>query len=221
MSDEQIMFSDRSGLVRLLLAGCVGLVVATFLTWFMYVLIEFGEKAVDESSRVHILDIVRVKRDEASVKKEQRVERPKTTEAPPAPSSPDLNDAQSDVDAIGISNLPAQMDVGLDMGGIGSGLGEGEFLPIVKVAPVYPASASSRGIEGECLVEYSVTTTGATKNIRVIEDRCTYRGFKKPSIAAAARFKYKPRVINGEAVEVARVQNLFIFQLEKSHAKEK
>lgn len=215
MAMSSPVFEDRGLIPRLLVMALLGVVVAGFLTWFMYVLIQFGEKTVDESARVHLLDFVRLKREESSVKKERRAERPKTAEAPPAPATPDMSDASSDVDAIGISDLPAQMDMTVDVG-MGAGISEGEFLPIVKVAPVYPQSAANRGIEGECMVEYTVTTTGATKDIRVVDDKCTYSGFRKPSIAAATRFKYKPRIINGEAVEVQRVKNNFIFKLDQN-----
>ena len=35
--------------------------------------------------------------------------------------------------------------------------------------------------------------------------------FHKPSIEAAEKFKYKPRIIDGEAVEVFDVTNRFIY----------
>lgn len=209
-------FDDNKLLLRLLVTTFAGLLVAGFLTWFMFVLIQFGEKKVDESKRVQLLDFVRLKREESSVNKERRAERPQTAEPPPAPSTPDFNDAQGDGDVIGITDLPVQMDMNVDVSGIGAGISEGEFLPIVKVAPVYPSSAANRGIEGQCMVEYTVTVTGATKNIRVVDGECSYAGFRKPSIAAAERFKYKPRIINGEAVEVERVRNMFIFTLQKA-----
>lgn len=214
-SSDPGTFDDHKIYFRLLATTVAGLLVAGFLTWFMFILIQFGEKKIDESKRVQLLDFVRLKREESSVQKERRAERPKTTEAPPAPSTPDLNETDSDIAAIAVSDIPAQVDMNMNMG-IGSGISEGEFLPIVKVAPVYPAVAASRGIEGQCMVEYTVTTTGATKDIRVVEDQCTYSGFRKPSIAAAARFKYKPRIINGEPVEVQRVRNVFIFTLQEA-----
>jgi protein TonB len=38
--------------------------------------------------------------------------------------------------------------------------------------------------------------------------------FEKASIKAATKFKYKPRVVDGEAIEVAGVQNKFTYTLE-------
>ena len=38
---------------------------------------------------------------------------------------------------------------------------------------------------------------------------------QKASVKAALKFKYKPRVVDGEAIEVAGVQNKFTYELEQ------
>ena len=38
--------------------------------------------------------------------------------------------------------------------------------------------------------------------------------FDKSALAAAARFKYKPKVVNGEPIEVQGVRNIIRFELE-------
>ena len=102
--------------------------------------------------------------------------------------------------------------------GVGSGIGafsaeEGEYLPIVKVAPIYPNRALSRGIEGWCIVEYTVTRNGTTANGKVVE--CTSSLFASASLKAAAKFKYKPRVINGTPIDVPGVKHKVSYELEK------
>ena len=216
INNQSVVFDDKWLPLRFVSMLLLGLVIAGFLTWFMYFLIQVSEQKMDESSRVHILDFVMLKREEASARKDQRMERPERTEAPPAPATPDTSDNQSDLTAIAVAQLPTGDGMNVELGGFGSGMGEGEYLPIVKVAPIYPSTAASRGIEGHCVVEYTVTTTGATRDVRVIDDECTFNGFKRPSVAAALKFKYKPRVINGEAVEVENVRNLFTFELQSS-----
>lgn len=213
---EQKLFNDHGLSLRIALTITFGFIAAGILTWFMYALIQFSERKIDESTRVHILDFVRLQREESSQRKDRKPEKPKVEKAPPAPATPDTSDMASNLDSIGISAMPTGTNMDINADGFGFGAGEGEFLPIVKVAPIYPVSASSRGIEGECLVEYTVTSTGATRDIVVVEDACTFSGFKKPSIVAASRFKYKPRVINGEAVEVHRVRNNFVYILDNT-----
>ena len=47
------------------------------------------------------------------------------------------------------------------------------------------------------------------------ESDCSPRGiFERASLKAAAKFKYKPRVVDGQAIEVAGVQNKFTYELE-------
>ena len=66
---------------------------------------------------------------------------------------------------------------------------------------------------GYCNVEYTVTTTGATRNPVAVD--CQPQGvFERASVKAAEKFKYKPRVIDGEPAEVAGVRNKFIYELE-------
>ncbi|MCP8900857.1 energy transducer TonB [Gilvimarinus xylanilyticus] len=95
----------------------------------------------------------------------------------------------------------------------------GDYLPLVKVAPHYPRRALTRGMEGEVVVSFTVTRTGATRDVIVIsaetlEGEAT-RVFNSAAIRAAEGFKYKPKVENGVPVEVHGVQNRFIFELSK------
>jgi len=91
--------------------------------------------------------------------------------------------------------------------------GDGEYLPIVKVAPIYPRRAQTRGISGYCIVEYTVTKTGSIRDPFAVD--CQPKGiFERASLKASEKFKYKPRVVDGEAIEVAGVQNKFTYELE-------
>lgn len=84
----------------------------------------------------------------------------------------------------------------------------------VKVQAVYPPRAIARGYEGYCTVQYSITATGATSNIHVVDGQCTHRLFEKASINAAKKFKYRPKMENGQGVAVHGMQNRFTFNLE-------
>lgn len=98
------------------------------------------------------------------------------------------------------------------------GVQGGDYLPMVKVSPQYPRRAARRGIEGEVVVSFTVTTSGATRDVQVVEavkaDGTPTSVFDRAAISAAEQFKYKPRVVDGEPREVYGVQNRFIFQLD-------
>lgn len=84
-------------------------------------------------------------------------------------------------------------------------------LPIVKVAPIYPRRAMSRGIVGHCVVKYTVTNEGATKDIVPVDGECSPPGyFERASVKAAERFKYRPG-----AGERRGVTNRFDFEIAK------
>jgi protein TonB len=59
-----------------------------------------------------------------------------------------------------------------------------------------------------------VTKAGSIKDPVAVD--CQPQGyFESASIKAAMKFKYKPRVIDGEAIDVVGVQNRFTYELEQ------
>ncbi|OUM28803.1 hypothetical protein B8W72_19345 [Pseudomonas putida] len=86
-----------------------------------------------------------------------------------------------------------------------------QYLPIAKEAPDYPQRALDHNIEGECTVAYTVTPQGQVSDPQVV-GQC-HPLFVKPSLAAAKRFRYQPRVVNGQAVAVANVKNTFTYKI--------
>jgi len=199
--------------LRMAGAILVGGASALALAFFMVYLIKTSDLRLEDSSRIQMLDFVRIKRDEAVERKDRTPPKPQLNETPEVPPSP--TDAANNSNALTVSAMPADAGLSLDRSGIGFGAGEGDYLPIVKVAPIFPQRAAMQGIFGTCLVKYTVTTAGTTKDVEVVEDQCVSSVFYRPSIEAALRFKYKPRIIDGVAVEVQDVYNRFHYVNEK------
>ena len=88
------------------------------------------------------------------------------------------------------------------------------MLPLVNIQPQYPTRAAQRGIEGWCQVSFTVTAEGGVRDV-VVVDAEPQGMFDRSSIRAAERFRFQPRVVNGEAVEVPNVQYVFRYQLEE------
>ncbi|CCQ10603.1 Ferric siderophore transport system, periplasmic binding protein TonB [Pseudoalteromonas luteoviolacea B = ATCC 29581] len=195
----------------------IALIIAGLVTFFLFLgmqaLITGGDGAMTEPAKGKVLDFVRLKQEETVQKKERKPEKPPTPKEPPppmdapSPQSENLTDTGSSFDFA--ANVDA--DVSLN-GGLALESSDGEYLPIVKVAPVYPRRALSRGIEGFVIVEFIVTKSGTVREPVVI-DAQPAEIFDQAAIDAALKFKYKPRVVNGEAVEVAGVQNKISFQI--------
>ena len=204
---------DRHYVWRIVLVTILGAACALLLTWFMHTLIASSQQALDDSGRAHLVDFVRLKREESSQAKERKPMRPTPAEAPPAPASPEADQADTAI-AVSSTALPLGIGDNLSIGGLGMSGSDGEYLPIVKVAPIYPKRAAMKGIEGTCVVIYTVTTNGSTRVVKVVQDMCDDAVFYRSSVEAAKKFKYKPRVIDGEAIEVHNVTNRFIYELE-------
>lgn len=206
--------ADHRFLLRLSLTLLIGVVIAGLLTLFMHMLIKFSQHELDESTKANFLDFVRVKREERSERKKTKPQRPETKDTPPAPPTPQAQQDSASDSGLQVSVPTVDTSMNVDVGGIGIGTGDGEYLPIVKVAPAYPLKAAATGKEGSCLVEYTVTTTGATRDVTVVDGFCP-KIFMRASIQAAKKFKYKPRVVGGEAIEVPNVRNRFDYTLDK------
>lgn len=200
---------------RLIIGVALGVLVTTGLLWTMQYLIKIGDRSLKEGGPVHVVDFVRVRRAETVQRRELKPEKPPQPEKPPeTPPTPRLDDVNASADKIAITSAPVETEIELSGAGFSLGVGEGDYLPIVKVSPIYPDRALSRGVEGYCIVEYTVTRQGTTRDPVVLEDQCTSSLFHRASIAAALKFKYKPRVIDGEAVEVPGVRNKFTYNIE-------
>ena len=200
--------------MRYLIALGVAVVITLALFFGMQALIQTGEGVMSEPAKGNVLDFIRLKREETVAKKERKPQKPPKPKEPPPPmaspqqqnSDPNLGNASFDFAA----SVEAEVDLA---GGLALEASDGEYLPIVKVAPVYPRRALSRGIEGYVIVEFFVTKTGTVRDPRVVR-AVPEKIFDAAAMDAALKFKYKPRVVNGEAVEVAGVQNKLTFKID-------
>lgn len=211
---NQTLVQNQTGsLYRWVIGLALGLAVTLSLFWVMQYLIATADRSLNENTAGTLLDFVRVKRDESIQRRQLKPEKPPPPEAaPPQPPTPQLDDLNPNAEKITISAVPVETDIRMT-GGFSLGVGEGDYLPIVKVAPIYPNRALSRGVEGYCVVQYTVTSIGTTKDPKVIESQCTSSLFYRASLNAALKFKYKPRIIDGQAVEVPGVQNKFTYEI--------
>jgi protein TonB len=197
---------------RYFLALAVGSFAAVSLLWVMQFLIATGQAAITEAFDARIVDFVRVKKDETVQREDKKPERPpEPDEAPPDLPQQDMDASDFD-SAVNIAPVNPGLDVGLDSQLGDFSLAEGDYLPIVKVRPMYPRRAQSRGLEGHCDLAFTVTPLGTTADVRVIE--CTSSLFERASVQALLKFKYKPRVVNGTAIAVPDLLHRITFQIE-------
>ena len=63
------------------------------------------------------------------------------------------------------------------------------------------------------IVEYVVTATGAVRNPTVVEAEPP-EWFEQAAIESVLKYKFRPRVVDGEAVDATGVRTRVVFELE-------
>ncbi|MFQ5659960.1 MAG: energy transducer TonB [Gammaproteobacteria bacterium] len=184
------------------------------LFWLMQYLIATANRSLNENDAGRMLEFVRVKRDETiHARKPKPKKPPQPDQPPPEPPPPAMDNVTPEAQAVTVSAVNVNTKIDLSASGFGLTPNDGDYLPIVKVQPIYPRRALSRGIEGYVIVQFTVTKQGTTKNAVIVEAKP--KGvFDKAALQAAAKFKYKPRVVDGQPIEVPGVRNKITFIIE-------
>mgnify|MGYP003316862527 FL=1 len=199
------IIDDDSPYQKYGLAAAGGTVVSFASILLMALLIATGEVSLDESNLRKIVDVVMPVRDPELI---DSVERPDEAEPEPdqLPPEVDIENIEELLDQSVTPNLNfKKRRSGVFM--------DGSYVPIFQVPPQYPRRAAERGIEGCVVLKYAVTEVGSVRDPEVVQS--IPKGiFDRAAIRAALRYKYKPLIRDGNAVEVEGVTQRITFVLE-------
>ena len=197
---------------RYALSIVIGVVVTLSLLFVMQLLIASGKAALTEPRARAQLDFVRVRRNEnLNVEDFTPDKPPPPPEVPPETPPQEMDNIDPNAPTINIA--PPSVSADTNIGGPGGmNIAEGDYLPIVRVAPVYPARALSRGLEGYVDMSFTVTTAGTVRDPIVMFSTSSL--FERAATRAVLKFKYKPRVVDGVPVDVSGVKTRISFQIE-------
>lgn len=211
MSNGTLTTSDDSqSYLRVLVGVALGFLMTVVLFLVMQALIKSDRSPFTDAPTGRIVDFVRLLDDTPiEIKERKPPPPPPVDEPPPNIPRPQMESTDTNV-GIDISGVDVGIgDVSIGTGGYSS---DGEYLPIVKVKPIYPRRAQTRGIEGYVLLQFTVTKSGAVADPVVLESEPPGI-FDRAAINAALKFKYKPKVVNGEPIDVAGVPHRITFEL--------
>ena len=203
------------------------LVLSVFTTFFLFVLmvtlISLGDSGLKDDKSVKLADIVMPEREIDTFM--EQVDKPDEPEEQPE----DI--AQPEVDL----QPTAGIDVSIPKpkanfkAGAGSFFRDGEYIPLFKIQPQYPRRAQERGTMGFSIVAFTITETGTIEDVVPVEGYCSSKNpndpeaqlrpctiFNSASSRAALKLKYKPKILDGNAVRVEGVQHKFTFIMEDS-----
>ena len=200
--------------MRLRLPIAVGLAcIVTFgLFWAMQALIGVSGE-LKEGRPVPKIDFVRLQRDTAPQVKEREPPKREKPDQPPPP--PDISMSKANLDTgAGVGDIVPVID---PTDALGGGLGGGggadrDVVPLVRIDPDYPMRARQRSIEGWVLLEFTITKAGTVKEPRVVD---SHPGniFDRSALRAVRKWKYNPKIEDGEAVERPGVKVRLKFDL--------
>ncbi|MED5411847.1 MAG: TonB family protein [Pseudomonadota bacterium] len=194
------------------MAMAAGITLGLF--YFMQFLIATGE-AFDE--RVSVVKIVDATMPDIELEVIEEIDKPEPIEEMQQ-EQPDIQDREQTLDSgpsLNIQRASIEIDTGLELSNASISATDGDYLPLVAIAPQYPTRAAQRGIQGWCLVSFTVDGLGnVIEDTIVVVDAEPPNIFDRSSVRAAARFKFQPRVVDGQGVDVSGVQYLFRYQLE-------
>lgn len=184
----------------------------TFLLLFvMQFLITTGKDALTEKSGFTIAKFIRVRQLQTVELKDRKPPKPPEVEKPPPDMPPpQLDNLDPNAPKIALNRI--SVNINMDIGGNDFSV-DGEYLPIVRIEPMYPRRAQSRGIEGYCDMEFTVTKLGTV--IDAVATVCSSSVFKNASTKAVLKWKYKPRVVNGEPIDSTGVQTRLTYRFDE------
>jgi len=145
------------------------------------------------------------------VKTTDFIEEMTENEGPKEP--PVINLPRSSIELVETTEL---INTGIERANTGVTLGSldlgGGPIKLVAVAPVYPSSALRRNLEGYVDVQFDIDRAGTTSNIRILQSTSSL--FHNAVIRAVSRWKYRPKMQDGNAMPVVNVVERVSFKIE-------
>ena len=201
--------------MRLFIAAGAGLTVALLLFLLMNTLIS-GEQRFDRSGLGgNVVDFIRVRADEITqIKERLRPEQPPPPEDLPRPPQINVADHSKPTPIpfeLELPSLAVPASIGggpyLEQWSAGDPAAEGDVIPIVRINPQWPREALLDRIEGWVEVEFTILPDGTVTDPVILNSQ-PQRVFDRNALRAVLRWKFKPRIVAGQAVSRRAVQTI-------------
>ena len=191
--------------IKLFLRFFIAFSVTCIIFFIIQTLISQASELNKSNKAPNFIEFIRIKQDD-SLQERKRIipDKPPTPKRPPQPQveidvSKPPPTANLDFDMPDFS-LPTDFS-GAFMGNLESmGTGTSQLIPIVKVAPRCPREAQISGIDGSVTLLLNVNSNGRVNTIQVKSAKPT-RVFNSEAIKAVKRWQFKPKTIDGIAVD--------------------
>jgi len=201
---------------RYLIAFFLAATITFGLFWLMQFLISMNIDEYDKSKRGRLIEFVRLKREsELELKKRKLPEKQEREEEPPPPDLDLSSTLRPTQGTMAIAAPSADFALALTGGPhLGGPPSDSDIIPLVRVLPQYPPRAQSRGVEGWVIVEFTISAAGTVKDPVIIEAHPSSI-FNRAMLRAIRKWKYKPKIVDGVAVERTGVRVRQNFEMEE------
>ncbi len=197
--------------MRLLLSAGLGLLTTFGLFWVMQALIGVSGELKEGRPRLSI-EFVRLRRDTTPEMKKREPPKREKPEQPPPPPEMNLAKAINPSEALGAIVPMVDTASALEEAtSLGTGGGDRDVVPLVRVDPEYPPRARQRGIEGYVVIEFTIGKAGTVQDPKVIA-ASPPSVFDRSALRAVRRWRYNPKFENGVAVERPGMKVRFTFK---------
>jgi len=196
----------------------IGLGIGGAVTFGLFVLMAYLIKAdikPPEEEEVVAIQIDMIQPDDKIRVRDRRI--PKKPEPPKSPPPPQRQRAKAPKPKapkvnFSIANIDASVQGDTYLGQVGGNMGDGDAIPMVIIQPNYPRKAAMEGIEGWVRFEFTVAPDGSPKDVRIIDAK-PRRVFERDARRAIYKWKFKPKVVDGKAVEQPNMRYTMEFKL--------
>lgn len=188
-------------MIRLLISGVIGAAVAVVLFGAMRYLILSDTPPTEDAEEAPNINIVSRRTESNVVRRDDRPDQPDEVKAPPPPPRIEAAKAEQPQEGLAsmLGSLPDINPDAVDRQDIKFVVADRDEQPLVRINPVYPPRAQERGLEGTCKMRFDVLADG-TINAETITADCTSSLFARSASRAVARWKYNPKIVDGEPV---------------------
>jgi len=198
-------------IVRLFFGAPLAILVTAALFLLMAGLIFSDIVKVDEDSDTISINLSRKITDSSANRSADEFDRPKLDAPPPPPPAINNTDFKPELGAVAVAapSFDAKVDLGTGFNP------DRDAQPLVRIPPDFPDRCKSDkvGQVETVIVEFDVTPDGQVVNVKVISSTNTC--LNRNSIRAAQRWKYQPKIVDGEAKPRYGVRTKFSYRLEE------
>jgi len=143
----------------------------------------------------------------------QRATRSRDVETPPPAPRIEVEEASRPAEAIATVSgaIPQFEKPKLDRKDFKIQVSDRDAQPLVRMPGKVPDRALRDGKSGHCKMRFDVNTSGVPFNINAYF--CSHSMFERESVRATSKFKYRPKIVDGNSVEMRGVETKITYRV--------